>query len=173
MNVFVIYKNGQFMSMNFSTQAILWHTVLLCCRKNVLLSWPNILAFSFIWSFVLHEFTLPRLHFWLQICRPWETFFISFQITSCMIMWGKVALNTVKPFPPDLKITWVQYLKISLFCKIWKRDFGCSFGELKTERKDSLVFPLWKQLFSVFAFAQLNSHNRERERRKQEFEENL
>lgn len=54
---------------------------------------------------------------------------------------GKVALNTVKPSPSDLKMTWVQYLKISLFCKFWKRDFHWNFGEWKTERKAFLVFP--------------------------------
>lgn len=69
-----------------------------------------------------------------------------------MIMWGKVALNTVKPFPSDLKMTWVQYLKISLFCKIRKRDFGCSFGEWKTERKDSLVFPYESNYFQFLPF---------------------
>lgn len=133
--------------MNFSTQGILQHSVLLCCRKNVLLSWSNVLAFGFIWSFVFQEFTLRLLHLWLQIGVLWDAFFISFQITSCMIMWGKVSLNTVKPFPSDLKMNWVQYLKISVFCKIWKREFGCSYGARKAERKDSLVFPYKSNYF--------------------------
>lgn len=142
------------MSINFSTQGILWHSVLLCCKKNVLLSWPNMLAFGFIWSFVLHEFTLPLLHFWVQICVPWDVFFISFQIASCMRMWGIVALDTVKAFPSDPKMTGVQYLKILFSVKFEKRDFGCNFGKLKTEWKDSLVF-LYKS--NYFQFLPLHS----------------
>lgn len=49
---FVTHKNGQVMHLNFSTQGILWQSVLLCCRKNMPLSLLNALAFGFIQSFV-------------------------------------------------------------------------------------------------------------------------
>lgn len=55
---FVTHKNGQVMHLNFSTQGILWQSVLLCCRKNMPLSLLNSLAFGFIQSFVFQVFAL-------------------------------------------------------------------------------------------------------------------